>query len=485
MKGLVNGFKENFLWGGAIAANQAEGAFDVGGKGLTIADVLEYKSNTDRTQMNSIFTVDSKAIADAQVKDNGKLYPKRYGIDFYNRYKEDIALFKEMDFKCLRFSISWARIFPNGDDLNPNEEGLKFYDRLIDELLSKDIEPVVTISHYEIPLNLIENYGGWKNRKLIDFFTKYCEVLFKRYKGKVKYWMTFNEINSGLIFPLFSLGILSDTPEFENSKFQGLHHQFVASALVVKMGHEMMPDAQIGCMLLKAQFYPETCKPDDVLKALIDEQYILFCTDVMVRGYYPSYTARMFENINVSITMEEGDEAILKEGAVDYLAFSYYMSSVSTTREGVDTSAGNFFTGVKNPYLKSSEWGWQVDPQGLRVVLNVLYDRYQVPLFIVENGLGAVDKVEQDGSINDDYRIEYLKLHIEQMKEAVKDGVELMGYTTWGPIDLISASTSEMSKRYGFIYVDQDDFGNGTLDRSKKKSFEWYKKVIESNGEIL
>ncbi|KXZ39219.1 6-phospho-beta-glucosidase [Alkalithermobacter thermoalcaliphilus JW-YL-7 = DSM 7308] len=472
----INQFSKGFLWGGAVAANQCEGAWNVGGKGISIADVATAGAlDKHREYTDGVI--------------EGKYYPSHEAIDFYHRYKEDIALFAEMGFKCFRTSIAWTRIFPNGDEIEPNEEGLKFYDNLFDECLKYGIEPVVTISHYEMPYALVEKYGAWRNRKLVDFYVNYCKVIFTRYKDKVKYWMTFNEINVVSLHPFISAGIkIKDGEKREEVCYQAAHHQFLASAKAVKLGHEINPDFKIGCMILYPLVYPETCNPKDVQAAneMMDKHY--FFSDVQVRGYYPSKMKRYFEINNINIHMEEGDEEILRAGKVDFIGFSYYMSLVATSKtiKGDNTTSGNMLGGVENPYLKASDWGWQIDPEGLRISLNNLYDRYQVPLFIVENGLGAVDKVEEDGSICDDYRIDYLRKHIIEMKKAVTiDGVDLVGYTPWGCIDLISASTGEMKKRYGFIYVDKDNEGNGTLKRYKKKSFYWYKNVIATNGEEL
>nr|WP_263327335.1 6-phospho-beta-glucosidase [Neobacillus sp. Marseille-Q6967] len=479
-------FPEGFLWGGATAANQLEGAYNEGGKGLSIFDMVTFVPKEERGNNIEMDVKSKKELEELLAGKGGDNFPKRRGIDFYHRYKEDIALFAEMGFKTFRMSISWPRIFPNGDEREPNEEGLAFYDKVFDELLKYGIEPLVTLSHYEIPLHLVQEYNGWADRRLVDFFVHYAETVFNRYKGKVKYWLTFNEINISTLSPYIGSGILIDEVENkEQTIYQALHHQFVASARAVKACHEIIPDAMIGCMLARMEVYPETCNPDDVLEALHENQMNLFFTDVQVRGYYPSFMNRYFEENNIKIEMHPGDEEILLHHTVDFLSFSYYMSMVSSGTPGKKKEKGNFFSGIKNPYLESSDWGWQIDPKGLRITLREMYDRYQVPLFIVENGLGAYDQVEEDGSINDDYRIDYLRAHIEQMGEAIKDGVELMGYTSWGCIDLISASTSEMSKRYGFIYVDQDDYGNGTLARSKKKSFYWYKNVIATNGEEL
>ena len=476
------GFRKDFLWGGATAANQFEGAWNIDGKGPSCADMCTGGSHTR-----------SKRIT--REIEEGTFYPSHEAIDFYHRYKEDIALFAEMGFKVFRFSIGWSRIFPNGDDAMPNEAGLQFYDNVINECLRYGIEPLITISHYEVPFALCKKYNGWASREMIDIFSKYCEVIFKRYKGRVKYWLTFNEINSATM-PMggfLSQGMLNEgTTDFNNQvdipqlRFQGLHHQFVASAKAVQLAHEIDENYQVGCMILYATTYPYTCKPDDVIQAQKKNRIMnYFCGDVQVRGEYPTYMNRYFKENNIEIKVEDGDEEILKNGCVDFYTFSYYMSVCATTDEKALQGNGNILGGATNPYLKASDWGWQIDPKGLRYSLNEIYDRYQIPMMIVENGLGAYDEKEEDGTINDDYRIEYLKAHIEQMKEAVEDGVDLIGYTPWGCIDLVSASTGEMAKRYGFIYVDKYDDGSGDLSRSKKKSFNWYKQVIASNGENL
>lgn len=479
-------FPKDFLWGGATAANQLEGAYNEGGKGLSIFDMVKFIPKEERGNDIEMDVRSQKELETLLALKDGENFPKRRGIDFYHRYQEDIALFAEMGFKVFRMSISWARIFPNGDDLTPNEEGLAFYDKVFDELSKYGIEPLVTLSHYEIPLHLVQKYNGWTDRRLIEFFVRYAETVFNRFNGKVKYWLTFNEINVSQFSPYIGSGILVDLVEHkEQAVYQALHHQFVASARAVKACHEIIPDAKIGCMLARMEVYPETCNPADVLVALEEDQKNLFFTDVQVRGYYPSHMLSYFEKNNIKIDMLPGDEEILLQHPVDFLSFSYYMTMVASGSPDKLKQKGNFSTGILNPYLETSDWGWQIDPTGLRITLKKMYDRYQVPLFIVENGLGAYDKVEEDGSINDDYRIDYLREHIKAMGEAIVDGVDLMGYTSWGCIDLISAGTSEMSKRYGFIYVDQDDYGNGTLKRTPKKSFYWYKDVIATNGEKL
>jgi 6-phospho-beta-glucosidase len=477
------GFSENFLWGGATAANQIEGAYQEDGKGLSCPDMLT--AGTHKTPR-----LISREI------ENGVLYPNHEAVDFYHHYKEDIALMAEMGFKVFRMSIAWTRIFPTGEEDKPNEDGLKFYDNVFDELQKYGIEPLVTISHYELPFHLCEKYNGWVSRKLISYFIKYCTVLFNRYKGKVKYWLTFNEINCGLA-PLgnfMSLGILNKgTREFTNQidepalRYQALHHQLVASAMAVKLGREISEEFQFGCMLTIMPAYPYSCNPKDILEAQkVNKEMNYYCGDVQVKGRYPYYAERVWRNQNINIVMEEQDSEILKEGCVDFFSFSYYMSMCISTEENKEELDGNIFKGTrKNPYLETSDWGWQIDPQGLRYTLNELYDRYQIPMMVVENGLGAKDTLEADGTIKDDYRISYLREHIKAMKQAIEDGVEVIGYTPWSAIDLVSASTGEMAKRYGFIYVEKNDDGSGNLTRKKKKSFEWYKKVIATNGEDL
>ncbi|HAX72803.1 MAG TPA: 6-phospho-beta-glucosidase [Firmicutes bacterium] len=465
-------FPENFLWGGATAANQCEGAYNVDGKGLSIQDVMPRGIVGPPTEEPTV--------------DNLKLV----GIDFYNRYAEDIKLFSEMGFKTFRLSIAWSRIFPNGDELEPNEAGLAFYDKVFDECLKYGIEPLVTLSHYETPLYLARKYDGWRSRELITFFERYARTVFTRYKDKVKYWLTFNEINCILHAPLMAAGVMTPKEELTvQDLYQTAHHELVASALAVKIGHEINPDFKIGCMVIGLPNYPMTPNPDDMIKMMEEDRANMFFTDVHVRGKYPTYTKNLLKRLNITLDITEEDIEILTH-TVDFLSFSYYMTKcVAKDESKYELVSGNMALGLKNEYLKASEWGWQIDPQGLRYVLNYFYDRYQLPLFIVENGLGAIDELVmgEDGqpTVYDDYRINYLNDHLVQVSKAIEDGVELMGYTTWGCIDLVSASTAELKKRYGFIYVDRNQDGSGTLNRYKKKSFNWYKEVISTNGETL
>ncbi len=461
-------FPKDFLWGGATAANQIEGAYNEGGKGLSVQDVLPKGFQTPPTQ--------------EPTPDN----LKQVAIDFYHRYPEDIALLAEMGFKTFRISIAWSRIFPRGDELEPNEEGLAFYDAVFDEMAKHGIEPLVTISHYETPLALTREYGGWTNRKLIEFYERFARTLFERYKGKVTYWLTFNEINSILHFPMFS-GIEGTPEEIGPQKlYQAIHHELVASARVTRIAHEIDPNNKVGCMIIAVPRYPLTPHPDDSLQAMHAAHEDFAFGDVHCRGYYPGYFLRTLKEKGIELDITDQDREDLKN-TVDFVSFSYYMSVCESATE-TERGEGNVIGGVVNPTLEASEWGWQIDPVGLRIILNTYWDRWQKPLFIVENGLGAKDVLVDgpDGpTVEDDYRIAYLNDHLVQVSEAIADGVNLLGYTTWGPIDLVSAGTAQLSKRYGFIYVDRNDDGTGTLNRYRKKSFNWYKNVIATNGESL
>ncbi|PKB88828.1 6-phospho-beta-glucosidase [Ewingella americana] len=463
---MTQRFPDGFLWGGAVAANQVEGAYLADGKGLSTSDL----------QPQGIFgEIKQRVAGDFSVKDRA--------IDFYHRFPEDIKLFAEMGFTVLRTSIAWTRIFPQGDETQPNEAGLAYYDRLFDEMKKYGITPLVTLSHYEMPYGLVANYGGWGNRKTIDFFENYARTVFERYQHKVKHWLTFNEINMSLHAPFTGVGLAAESSK--QAIYQAIHHQLVASARAVKACHEIVAGGQVGNMLLGGMLYPLSCKPADVLETQQQNRDWLFFGDVQVRGYYPAYMKRFFKQHQIELEITPEDIATLKQ-TVDFISFSYYMTGcVTTDPEQNQAARANILNMVPNPHLASSEWGWQIDPVGLRYLMNELYDRYQKPLFIVENGLGARDKVEADGSINDDYRIQYINDHLVQVREAIADGVEVMGYTSWGPIDLVSASKAEFSKRYGFIYVDCDDQGQGTLERRRKKSFYWYADIIKHHGATL
>lgn len=463
-------FPKGFLWGGAVAANQCEGAYNEDGKGLDIQDIMPRGI--------------SGSLTAEPTPDNLKLQ----AIDFYHRYKDDVKLFAEMGFKVFRTSIAWSRIYPNGDDEVPNEKGLLFYDALFNECHKYGMEPLVTISHYETPLHLAKKYDGWKSHGLINFYERYVRTIFARYKDKVKYWLTFNEINSILHQPLLSGGIFTPKEKLtEGDLYQACHHEFVASALATKIAHEMMPKAKIGCMILAMPIYPLTPAPEDILEVMKEDHFNDFFGDMHARGVYPGYMKCYFREKGIVIKMTAEEEALLKENTVDFISFSYYVSICAG--KGGEEGGGNILGGKKNPYLKASEWGWQIDPVGLRYTLNRFYDRWQKPLFVVENGIGAKDELIEDGrggkTVDDDYRIDFLAAHLRELGKAMEDGVPVLGYTAWGCIDLVSASTAQMSKRYGFIYVDRNDDGSGTLTRYKKKSFYWYKNVIASNGAVL
>ena len=470
-------FPQGFLWGGALAANQAEGAHLEGGKGLTTVDMIPHGANRMAVKLGQEkrFTL----------RDD-EFYPSHEAIDFYHRYKEDIALMAEMGFTVFRTSIAWSRLYPKGDEAEPNPEGIAFYRAMFEECKKHGIEPLVTLCHFDVPMHLVVEYGSWRNRQMVDFFTRYARTCFEAFDGLVKYWLTFNEINILLHSPFSGAGLVfEEGEEREQVKYQAAHHELVASALATRIAHEVNPHNQVGCMLAGGSFYPYSCKPEDVWAALQKERENLLFIDVQARGAYPAYAASLFREKGIQLDKAPEDDDILKH-SVDFVSFSYYASRCASADMNQDnTSAANVVKSLRNPHIQQSQWGWGIDPLGLRITMNSLYDRYQKPLFLVENGLGAMDEINADGEIEDDYRIDYLRAHISAMGDAIADGVPLLGYTSWGCIDLVSASTGEMSKRYGFVHVDRDDAGQGTLARRRKKSFWWYQKVIASNGEDL
>lgn len=469
---------DNFLWGGATAANQIEGAWNKGGRGLANVDLIPQGNTRDDVMSGRAVKWEF---------DSALRYPAMDGIDFYHHYKDDIRLFAEMGFKCFRLSIAWSRIFPNGDEAVPNEDGLRFYEDIFRECRLYGMEPLVTICHFDCPIGLVRSIGGWRNRDMIGHYIRLCQILFTRYKGLVKYWITFNEINMVLHAPFMACGLtVSEKENASQIKYQASHYELVASARAVQLAHDIDPENKIGCMIAAGDIYPNTCAPEDVWAAALGNRENYFFTDVQMRGRYPSYAEKEFTKKGLVLDRTNTDNQALAAGTCDFISLSYYSSSlVSADSSVMEMTEGNLFPTLRNPYLRASEWGWQIDPLGLRITLNSLYDRYQKPLFIVENGLGAKDILTND-TVEDDYRIDYLRQHIQALYDAVcEDGVDVIGYTTWGCIDLVSASTGEMSKRYGFIYVDMDNDGSGSQRRYKKKSFDWYKKVIASNGEDL
>lgn len=473
-------FDETFLWGGATAANQCEGAYQADGRGLSIVDLLPDEAHGRNQAMRHTRREDLTKTYD--------YYPSHEATGFYYHYLEDLDLLQEMGIKAFRTSISWTRILPNGDDLVPNEAGIQFYKKLFQACKQRNIEPIITLCHFDMPVSLYQRYNGWQSREMIDIFLRYCQIVFTQFKDNVKYWIPFNEINMILHVPLLGGGMVIDQPEAANNiKYQAAHHQLVANAKAVKLAKEINPDNQVGCMLAAGSFYPFSCHPKDILASMHQSHTNYFFSDVQVRGVYPGYAKRLFKEQQIELTMNSDDELILKTYPVDFISFSYYASRLAgvTPQAQASTVDGNAVSTLKNPYLPISDWGRHIDPIGLRITMNELYDRYQKPLFIVENGLGAYDQVEADGSIKDDYRISYVKDHLVQLSEAMKDGVQCLGYLAWGIIDCVSAGTGEMDKRYGFVYVDKNNQGEGTLKRFKKQSFYWYQEVIKTSGASL
>ena len=466
-------FPENFLWGGAIAANQTEGAWDKDGRGISNIDLIPHGTKRQ----------DIKLGYKKSELDQNEYYPSHTGIDFYHHYKEDIGLLAEMGLKVFRTSISWSRIYPNGDEEMPNQAGINYYKDLFKACKQHGMELLVTLAHFDIPMSIVEKYNGWKNRETIDLYIKFADTCFNNFGEYVNYWIPFNEINVVLHSPFSGGGLYFDDSENrEEILYQAAHYMLVASAKAVRSCHRITPQAKIGCMIAGGSFYPYSCNPEDVWQSMNDERTNTFFVDVQAKGKYPYYMDSFFKNKGINIEIDESDKEILKE-TVDFVAFSYYASRTSIADiSRVEKNEGNVIVSAKNPYLKMSDWGWVIDPLGLRITMNQIYERFEKPLFVVENGLGAKDEIEADGTIQDDYRIDYMKQHIEAMYDGIQDGVPLLGYISWGIIDLVSASTGEMSKRYGMIYVDKDDAGSGTLERRKKKSFDWYKKVIQQNG---
>lgn len=475
----MNQISNDFLWGGAVAACQIEGAYDADGRGLSTSDIHAYDPAMNRKKVKERGGTMEKI--KWAIQDKEGYYPKRTAIDFYHTYKEDLKLLKELGFKAFRTSISWSRIFPNGDEAEPNEAGLQFYDNLIDEIIKNGMEPVITMYHYDIPLGLVLKYGGFANRRVVDFYENYARILLNRFKGRVKYWIVCNQINYVPVVKFGSLGIYDDqtTPDkMEELVYQAVHNQFIGCALVKKAAQEIDAGFQIGTMISSEIYYPASCKPEDVVFTLKKNRMQYYFTDVQFRGKYPGYALRYFEENGIGLKMLPGDEKLLQEYTMDYLAVSYYYTKILDAEKNTMKP----FDGLQNPYLEPTPWEWRADPLGLYYSLSEYWDRYEKPILIAENGFGAMDQVEEDGRIHDDYRIAFLRKHIEQMKEAIKDGADIFGYLSWAPIDMISSSSNEMSKRYGYIHIDQDDLGNGTKERRRKDSFYWYQNVIRTNG---
>lgn len=479
---IVDGFPKGFLWGGAVAACQIEGAYNVDGRGLSTSDLQPYDPNQDRKKVRE--KGGSLAWINERISDKTSYFPKRFGIDFYHTFPEDLKLLKEMGFKAFRTSISWSRIFPNGDEETPNEKGLEYYDRLIDAIRANGMEPILTMSHYDIPINIVTKYGGFPNRKVVDLFVKYADLLVDRYQNKVKYWIVFNQINYVPICKFVSLGIYDDETspaEMEELVYQGVHNQFVACAKIKEFAKSLAKGIQIGTMVSSEIYYPANCDPRNIVFTYQKNRMQYFFTDVQFYGEYPGYALRYFSEHKITIKFEPNDLETLKINTMDFLGISYYYTKILD----IDKNSWVPFDGSQNPFLKPTAWEWRADPLGFYYVLSNYWERYKKPIIVAENGLGAYDKLEDDHTVHDQYRIEYLKKHIEQMKNTINDGANIISYLSWGPIDMVSSSSNEMSKRYGYIYVDKDDFGNGTQNRYKKDSYYWYQKVIASNGKDL
>jgi len=482
----MNNFKKDFLWGGASSSSQIEGGFDQGGRGLSHMDYIRRVEKRDDIKVFPI-NVSATMFEDHKAHETEYNFAFRRGSDFYHRYKEDIALLAEMGFKTFRMSIAWSRLFPTGLEEQPCEDGVQFYHNVFRECKKYNIEPLVTMIHYDIPVYLTENLNGWESPKVVEYFVKYGKFLVDEYKDEVKYWITFNEINMIMNSPYLGGGLFTEKSnrKAEECIHQALHHQFIASAIVVKYLHEKAPNCQVGNMIARLQNYALTCKPDDVLAAQQQSQFNLFPTDVQAKGAYPKSILNYYKRKDINIDYYPNYQEILEDGKVDFISISYYHTAVISTDEDKKEPIGAFVRHLTNPYVKTTDWGWGIDPVGLRISLNEMTDRYSLPIFIVENGLGAHDELTDNFEVHDDYRIEYLRQHIKTINEAIGDGCDVMGYTSWGCIDLVSCGDCQMTKRYGFVYVDADDYGNGSYNRYKKDSFYWYKKVIESNGEDL
>lgn len=471
--------KHSILWGGATSASQYEGGWQEGNRGMDTQDCRPYqKRSSNATTTTRLLTQTTIDQAKAVSVDSG--YPFRKGSDGYHHIHEDMDLLEELGLDIYRLSISWSRLYPKGDEEEPNPEGIAYYNQIFNRIRNNNMKVFLTMNHYAVPLYLVEHYGGWTNRKLITFYLRFAKTVFEQWGDCIDYYLPFNEINAGYFSPYNGVGLVrkEDSPYDQSLVFQSLHHQFVASAKVIQLGHEMVKGS-FGCMIACFCYYPYSCKPEDNMK-LINEENVnqWFCMDVLSRGAYPHYIWRFFEERGIHIEISAEDKQVLKDHTADFVSISYYQSSVISVEEKEKT-AGNLVVSTINPYLKATKWGWQIDPIGLRISLNKVYDRYQKPVFISENGLGSEDILDANNHIHDAYRIAYLQEHFEQIHEAVKDGVEVLGYIMWGIIDIVSAGSCEMEKRYGVIYVDADNEGNGSYARYKKDSFAWYQNYIK------
>ena len=467
-------FPDNFLWGASSSAFQIEGAWNEDGKGLTVADFNSFKR--------------SEKQADTKV-----------ASDFYHHWKSDIALMKELGMKVYRFSLSWARIIPDGDG-EVNQKGLDFYRNVIEELVRQGIQPFVTLYHFDLPYALVEKYNGWEDRRCVFAFERYAKVCFEAFGDLVKYWQVINEQN--LMIRVNERMNIYETDDWKADKMRAQmdYHMFLAHALATKACHELVLDGKIAPAVSSTCTYPLTNKPEDVWSAKMnDAMKTVYCLDMHYYGQYPGYYMRYLDERNIVPEMLPEDKEILSHGRPDYLAVNYYRtlctSYLPETEEHpkgsrvfrgneVDFDQYGYCRDEVNENLTRSEYGAAIDPNGLRMVLNDYYARYRLPIIITENGLGVPDELTPDERVHDDYRIDYLRKHIEACRLAIEDGVEMLGYSPWSFMDLLS-SHQGFRKRYGFVYVNREDHDEKDLQRIKKDSYYWYQKVIQTNGEDL
>ena len=472
---IKDSFPKDFLWGVAISAKQAEGAKD---RAITVADLQDYNPN-DTSKVKG--DLSKQEILDRLQHPDQYYFPKKQGINFYETYQEDIKLLTEMGIKCFRFSISWARIYPNGAEQEVSETGLQFYEHILDMLKERQIEPIVTLYHDDMPVDLALKYNGFMSKKVIDLYVEYATVVMKRFKDKETYWIPVNQINLTRV-GLSSIGVIKDTvTDLDKIKYQGVHHKFIACAKVKEIGVKINPSFKFGAMLADFLVNPMTCKPEDVSFATEKNQMTMyFYSDVQLRGKYPGYAIRYFKDNGIDIEMNQDELELIVRHTLDFLAISYYNSNVVSA----DKNSMAIGDSQLNPYLKANPWGWTINPLGLYDGFLRYWDRYEKPLMIAENGFGQIEELPENHIIQDDYRIDYIQEHIKAIQKAIQHGVEVFAYCAWSPIDMVSSGTSEMKKRYGFIYNDQDDFGNGTYQRYPKASFYWYQSLIKKNGMI-
>lgn len=472
------------LWGGATSASQYEGGF-TDGKGLDTQDCRAYLPRTSNATTETRLLT-QRQIEEAKKKDSPYYYPFRVGTKGYEYGSADIELLKELDLDIYRLSISWSRLFPTGEEVEPNPAGVSYYDKVLNKLHNAGIKIFITIDHYAIPLNLVEKYGGWTSIKTVAAYMRFSSFLLHKWGAIVDYWLPINEINAGYFSPFNGVALVKpENDEYNYSDiFLSLHHQFIASAKTIKLGKELKVKGKFCAMISCFCYYPLTPKPEDNLELVENEEINQwYCMDVLAKGYYPYYAKPFFDKHNINFEISAADKELLRNNTCDVVTFSYYDSCICTADENKNQTAGNLVVTTKNPYLKATEWGWQIDPMGLRTTLHKIYDRYNKPVMISENGLGAKDVLTSDHKVHDQYRIDYFKAHFDQIIKAKEENVDVIAYIAWGIIDIVSAGSCEMDKRYGVVYVDADNKGQGTFKRYKKDSFEWYKHFIEQQRE--